>query len=422
MKVGIVHASDRGGGAERSVISLHRGLKKLGHESILYVGRRETDEPGVVEIPYVRGIPGGRRVARTIERWTGWQDIYNPSFRRLKEVFPKDLDLIHFNSLWGSNGFADIGALPGLTAEIPAVITMRENWLLTGHCACSLDCQRWKEGCGNCPDLSRAPSITRDGSSANFRRKRRAVQGANIEIVAISDWLKGRGMESPILEGKSIHRIYNGIDLETFSLCVPNARLEIRKDLGIPPDRVVVLLAGQTVEGFREGIATHHAVAGLNGAEQCGLHALAVGHSAERVAEMLQIPATTVPFAKQPAEMARLFQAADLTLVTSEYEAFGRIAAESQACGIPVVSFDTGGLPEVVAEGVGGLLVPRGDAGGLSRAIDRLAEDQQLRSTLGTGGREFVREHFDQRRIASQYAALYQNVQHAFRGDKTMSN
>ena len=60
LRIALIHASDLGGGAERSVVSLHRGLRAAGHASTLFVGERRTDEPGVELIPYVRGAPGTR--------------------------------------------------------------------------------------------------------------------------------------------------------------------------------------------------------------------------------------------------------------------------------------------------------------------------------------------------------------------------
>ncbi|MBK1645087.1 hypothetical protein CKO25_10565 [Thiocapsa imhoffii] len=410
LRITLIHASDFGGGAERSVVTLHRALQALGHVSTLFVGRRQTDERGGVEIPYRRGVPGMRRLARTLEQRFGWQDIYNPSFRNLVRLIPPNTDVVHFHSLWGSNGFADLGALPAITARWPGVVTMRENWLVTGHCACFHDCDRWRTGCGRCPNLSLAPPIPRDGTAFNWRRKRSLIGRSRLRVVAISDWLKEVALASPILSGKTVTRIYNGIDLETFSPLEHHQRTELRQTLGIPADRVAVLLAGQTVEGIREGIATHHAVAALNQLTPGTVLPVVVGHSADRVAGQLRTEAIVLPFQRTPAEMARCFQGADLCLVTSEVEAFGRIGAESQACGTPVVAMGACAIPEVVRDGVGGILARVGDAATLAAAIERLARDPAERSRLGTQGREYVETHFDQRSIASRYVDLYREV------------
>lgn len=415
LRIAIVHASDLGGGAERSVISLHRGLRALGHESTVFVGEQRTDEEGVVQIPYVRGIPGLRRMARAAERAFGWQDIYNPSFRALGALIDDRFDVIHFNSLWGSAGYADIGALPALTRRVPGVITMRENWLITGHCACFDKCSRWQTGCGACPDLKRVPQIPHDGTAMNWKRKQTSIRRSRIHVVAISDWLMDRARESPILDGKPVTRIYNGIDLDTFVPRATAVRRALRGAIGIHDDEVVVLLAGQTVNGLNSFQAPRHAADVLNAlSEYPRIRPLIVGQGADRLAEQVKLPSTRLPFQESPQEMASCFCIADMTLVTSEAEAFGRIAAESQACGTPVVAFDTGAIPEVVRDGLGGIVVKRGDTGAAADGISKLAENPRLRSKMGDSGRTYAGQQFDARHVAREYAALYARVRSEF--------
>jgi glycosyltransferase involved in cell wall biosynthesis len=292
---------------------------------------------------------------------------------------------------------------------------MRENWLITGHCACFHQCQRWRSGCGSCPDLNLAPAIPRDGTKLNWQRKRSAMFRSNVHVVAISDYLKQLAEESPILAGKGISRIYNGIDLATFAPASPASRATLRKEFGCNEDENIVLLAGQTVEGIKEGIAAHHAIAALNQLRELPrLRAFVIGHSATQVAAALTIPVTTLPFQETPGQMARCFQAADLSLVTSEVEAFGRIAAESQACTTPVVSFDSGGIPEVVLDQIGGLVVARGDTAALATALSRLVGDASLRARCSRDGMLHVQATFDQVSVAREYATLYRQVVHRF--------
>ena len=108
--------------------------------------------------------------------------------------------------------------------------------------------------------------------------------------------------------------------------------------------------------------------------------------------------------------MARCYQAADLTLVTSKVEAFGRIAAESQACGTPVVAFGADAIPEVVAHEVGGLVVAPEDTGALARALRVLLMDPDRRAACASAGRVHVERYFDERTVADQYIALYRQI------------
>ncbi len=410
MRIAHVHASDLGGGAERSVVSLHHALRALGHTSTVFVGERRTDEKGVVEIPYVRGVPGLRRLARSLERWGGWQDIYNPSFRGLAAQLG-EYDVIHFHSLWGSQGYADLAALPAMTARVPGVLTLRDEWMLTGHCAYSFQCRRWQIGCGRCPDLSIPPAVRRDGTAFNWRRKKRLIGRSRVHVVAISDHMKRLAEASPILSQHPISRIYNGINVDCFRPLGDPQRNRERSVLGYSESDFVVIIAGQTVEGIRQRIASHHAIAALDAfASSCAsLRVLVVGHSAERVAAAIAAPCQRLPFQDDPATMARLFAAADVCLVTSEVEAFGRIGAEAQACGTPVVALAVGGIPEVVVDGVGGFAVPPSSPSGLTEALLKLT-DADLRRRLAADGRAHVEKNFDQRQVAVAYLSLYQRV------------
>jgi glycosyltransferase involved in cell wall biosynthesis len=411
LRIAMVHASDLGGGAERSVVSLHRALRARGHAVTLFVGDKRTAEPGVEAISYVRGLPGSRRAARWLEQRFGWQDIYNPSFRALAEHLPGRFDVVHFHSLWGSAGYADLAALPAITRRLPGVLTLREQWMLTGHCACFFDCRRWQTGCGSCPDLSIPPAIPRDGTRFNWQRKRRLIAASRLHLVAISDHLKRQMAQSPILREKPMHRIYNGIDLSVFVPPPADERRRLRQNLGFADADTVVLLTGQTVEGLRQGIAAHHAIAAMNAcSDLSALRALVVGPSAEQFTQALQVPAKTLPFQRSEAEMARCYQLADVTLVTSKVEAFGRIAAESQACGTPVVAFGADAIPEVVLDSVGGLVVPPEDTAALGAALRRMLLDAELRKRCARAGREHVARQFDERHVADQYLCVYRKI------------
>ena len=91
-------------------------------------------------------------------------------------------------------------------------------------------------------------------------------------------------------------------------------------------------------------------------------------------------------------------------------ESFGVAAVESQACGVPVVVSDVGGLPEVVVEGRTGLLVPPGDAEGLAVAIRRLLDDRAAREAMGGAARQHVIDNFSLARCTDVMEAAYRRV------------
>ncbi|UCD64018.1 MAG: glycosyltransferase [Candidatus Zixiibacteriota bacterium] len=91
-------------------------------------------------------------------------------------------------------------------------------------------------------------------------------------------------------------------------------------------------------------------------------------------------------------------------------ESFGVAVLETAACARPAIASDVGGVPEVLQDGKTGLLVPAGAVDPLAEAINRLAEDVDLRFALGLAGRRFVKENFDWQKSLDMMTALYDRL------------
>jgi glycosyltransferase involved in cell wall biosynthesis len=94
----------------------------------------------------------------------------------------------------------------------------------------------------------------------------------------------------------------------------------------------------------------------------------------------------------------------------SIYEGFGLAALEAMSSGLPVVASATGGLPELVEDGVTGFLVPIGDVDTLADRLGRLLEDEELRVRMGQAARERVREHFSGAVMGAKTAQVYDRL------------
>jgi glycosyltransferase involved in cell wall biosynthesis len=99
-----------------------------------------------------------------------------------------------------------------------------------------------------------------------------------------------------------------------------------------------------------------------------------------------------------------------VSVIPSLEEGFGIPAAEAMGCETPVVASDAGGLPEVVENGVTGLVVPRGDSKALAQAIGALLSDPARRRQMGQAGRERALRLFDWDRSAEQFEEIYREV------------
>ncbi|MBR9988734.1 MAG: glycosyltransferase, partial [Gemmatimonadetes bacterium] len=104
-----------------------------------------------------------------------------------------------------------------------------------------------------------------------------------------------------------------------------------------------------------------------------------------------------------------LLACTDLFLLPSETEAFGLVALEAMACGVPVIATLTGGLPEVIDDGEYGFLRPVGDVDGMAEEGIRLLSDAAMWQRFSTAARAGA-ERFSADGVVSQYEAFYERV------------
>lgn len=108
------------------------------------------------------------------------------------------------------------------------------------------------------------------------------------------------------------------------------------------------------------------------------------------------------------ARLRFLYQAADILAWPSINEAYGMALLEAQASGLPVVAGDVGGVPDIVSDGVTGLLSPEGEASAFAENLDRLLLDMDLARTLGAAGRKQANRSHSLESIAGQLNAALQ--------------
>jgi glycosyltransferase involved in cell wall biosynthesis len=402
MTIAHVNGRDAGGGTDVAAYSLHRELLRRGINSQLLVGEKISTDDSVTQLPAARGIPGLKRFSLKLEQSFGLQYLYSPRFRSLQDAFAGHVDLVHLHSLHGVGGYADIGHMPWLARRWPLVLSLQDMWMLTGHCGYGTGCERWKTGCGQCPDLGIYPAISKDGTRWNFGRKKRVIAKCpGIQVTACSEWLAQEARKCPIFEHADVHTVLNAIDTETFAAGDKQAA---RRKLGLPSDRFLILLCANLLSNVWKGAAD--GIQALNHIDRPDVEAVLVGHDSGDAEKLLRIPATVLPYQTGRAELAEIYRAADVLLMPSLEEAFGLVAAEAMACETPVVAYASGGLPEVVAEGCG-VVVPTGDVSGLTTALNRLIDHRELCRSMGRAAAVNAAERFSIRRQAATFQTIY---------------
>jgi D-inositol-3-phosphate glycosyltransferase len=189
-----------------------------------------------------------------------------------------------------------------------------------------------------------------------------------------------------------------GVDLDVF---VPGRRSAARVELGIADTDDVILFVGR-IQPLKGPDVLLGAVAKLVEGDVARRNrtivAVVGGPSGSGTAEPEQLQKMAVELgisdlvrfspALPQRDLARWYQAADVTVVPSYSESFGLVAVESQACGTPVVAASVGGLRTAVSAGESGLLVSGHDPDDYAAALHRLITDHDLRRRLGDGAVE----------------------------------
>jgi glycosyltransferase involved in cell wall biosynthesis len=356
---------------------------------------------------------------RNIHRWVGepgkwldlrrgYEDFHFPGTWHLLMLTPEPLDIVHIHTLHG--GYFDLRVLPWLSQQVPVLLTLHDAWLLSGHCAHSFGCQRWKTGCGHCPDLTIQPAIRRDATAYNWQRKQKIYSKSRLYVATPSQWLMQKvkqSMLAPAIMGARV--IPNGVDTSVFH---PADRQEARATLSIPQGVRVLLFAAN---GIRANIwkdyQTLRAAIAMVAEHLHNQDVLFIALGEDAPAEQIgQAEVCFVPFQKDPEIVARYYQAADVYAHAAKVDTFPNTVLEALACGTPVVATAVGGIPEQIQDGATGFLVPPGDSGAMAKRIIQLLADNSLQSRIGTQAADIARKHFDLNRRVDDYLTWYQEI------------
>ena len=127
----------------------------------------------------------------------------------------------------------------------------------------------------------------------------------------------------------------------------------------------------------------------------------------ERQAVQLGLPPDILEFEGPIEDMKKVYDRADVCVLTSDFEGTPNVLLESMACGIPVVATRVGGIPDIVEEGRNGLLSDREDVNGLTAHLCRLVENPELRQRMGREGRSYIEANHSMQCLPEKLETLY---------------
>lgn len=370
MRVLQINSHYNQGGAARIVACIHRQLLEDGEESYVAYGRGEKAQEknvycfgNTVEVYFsafvsrVLGIHGWSNRAAT-KRLIAYMDSMRP-------------DIVHLHAMHGY--YLNIPMLFEYLnkKEIPCVWTFHDCYAFTGNCGYFFECDKWKTGCGKCPNIHTYPNSQWLDFSAWMWKKKKGMftKGADKIIVAPSQWLTNEVKQSFLGQYECI-TIRNGIDTEhTF---YPRDRRKSRAKYGYAQNEKLILGIAVGYDDVRKGAKY---IIQLAKDLETEAKVILIGWN-EKNNEMLRgtTNVITIPNTSSTEVLAEYYSMADVFVIPSLAENYATVTLEAMACGTPVVGFNAGGIPEQLTEGKG-IAVEIGNQIAFDEAVRKILND-----------------------------------------------
>lgn len=378
---------------------IHKELEKRGIESVICYGRGEkTSDENVYKT-------SGEKMAKFNNfksRFTGRP--YSGSFfatNRLVKIIKREKpDVVHLHCINGY--FVNIYKLVNFLKinKIPTVLTHHAEFLYTGNCGHSYDCDKWKKGCGNCPSARKAiNSHLFDFTKYNFKRMREAFNGFDkLCSTSVSPWLCHRAEQSLIFKDYDNRVVKNGLDTDIFK--PTNDEVDLKKKLNIDDDKQVIIYVTASFESTVKGGKYIVELAKRLGDNY---RIVVVGNREKPV----DLPENIIAVGRveNQTELARYYSMADLCVITGKRETFSMPVVEAMCCGTPVVGFLAGG-PESIAIEQYSDFVEYGNIEALEVAVRAMLKRKFVKKMLAQKAKEI----YSRENMCENYINVYKDV------------
>ena len=420
----VVHlATTDFGGAGKAAYRLHHGLRAIGIDSTMLVVTRTSCDPTVRVLPSgqrgeVAACPeefpsNGPYAQRVMEHWSALvsrypqrdpgMDYFSDDFSEIplecvQEIREADIVNLH----WVSGLLNCVNAVRALRGK-KVVWTMHDMNPITGGCHCAGECTGYLRNCGGCPMLG--SSDEEDISRSIWEFKKYAYGKLDLHPVAPSRWLARVASQSSLFSTFRARVIPNGFPADIFT---PDpGRGELRERYGIPKQAKVVLFGTDNLLLERKGFV--YLLQALKRMATEGIVLAFFGTLPQDARLLLDLPHINLGFIEDAQTLAAHYSMADLFVIPSLADNLPNTVAEAMLCGVPVLGFDVGGIPEMVEHKRTGYLAPPRDVAALVDGINWCLFHPDA---AGMGGRalEKARTSYSLEVQARSYTALYREL------------
>lgn len=389
-----INTNDLRGGAAKVAWRLLAAQRESNHHANMLVGYKESNS----EFVFPFDIKPDHAQQNFFQE-TGLLYYHLQGSDRLPDhPLVQTADVLHLHNLHGN--YFNPFSLPKLAQSKPVVWTLHDMQAVTGHCAYSFECNKWEVGCGECPDLRTYPSIAVDSTNRLWKDKKRIYQQSPLTIVTPSLWLK-RIVEKSVLKDHRIELIYNGVDTKLFH---PHDKKAIRLKHGLPLNKLVIGCVANLFSDTRKGASFFDEIMQELINHELDVLFLQIGGKSQQESSPYVM---RTGYVRDERTLSELYSAMDLFVFPSIADNCPLVLSEAMACGVPVVSFRTGGIPEIVHHGETGFIAEQADVKTLTQYIYLLLADEKLRLDMSIKSRAYAEKFYGHEKIVKQYEEIY---------------
>lgn len=341
MKIISINSSNFGS-TGNIMLGISRVAETKGNVAYIGVASGRSNNKKKIENQIFIGNLIERNLHLLLAKHTGFNGCFSHlgTFQFLKRLDTINPDVLHLHNL--HNCYINLPMLFRWIKKrkIKVIWTLHDCWAFTGQCPHFqiANCGKWKTGCHNCLQYREYPQSYVDRTKTMYRFKKKWFTGVkDLTIVTPSEWLADLVRES-FLKDYPVKVIHNGIDLGVFR----PIESDIRKRLGI--EKKIVLLGCASPWSERKGLDVFIELAKRLDKKY---RIVLVGLSKEQIAALPQ-NIIGIERTSSAEELAKYYSMADIFVNPTREDNFPTVNLEALACETPVITFDTGGSPEIL--------------------------------------------------------------------------
>jgi len=410
----VIHlASELTGGAGIAALRLHRSVLETGVDSRLIFGKGQSADPGTARFAPEGSLPHAY-LDRALDQWN-WRSIrkceslFTRTHRWVSKGIPSILegaDLVHVH--WIAKWLDFRSLFDAIPLQTPVVLSLHDSSFFSGGCHQPDGCVKFETACRACPKRRRNGPLIPDLARSGFSIRHAAYAGRKIIAVPNSAWTRGLAARAALLNDLSLaDPIYPGVDTSVFS---PLDKATCRKVLSVPNDKFVIVAGCADLFDPNKGIQRLLEALALLPEKIRSNTAILTYGSGILPGRIEGVPIYQVGFVGSERLLSLVYSAADVFCTPSMMETFGMTVVEALSCGIPVVAFETGAIPEIINHRSNGWLARVGDVRGLIEGLTWAFELGLMGSEEPNAFRASVVEGFDIAITGKQFAHVYDSA------------